>query len=127
MKTDAQLRNIERLANFLESKPDGYLHFDMEDFFHHAENVHYGSQREMILASAHLIDPVEGSCGCALGHAIAAGVDASNYQTWEEFALKAFGVTVDEWPDIFGGELAFVDNTPKAAAARLRVLLTVTA
>lgn len=122
MKTETQLRNIERLADYLDRLPENYPHFDMEDWFHPADHLPYDNERQEILASQELINPRIGSCGCALGHSAAAGVDITNWHSWNSLAHEAYGVIGDEFMYVFGG---YQPSDPKAAAERLRELLPV--
>lgn len=124
MRTQAQTENISRLASFLESLPINYPHFDMEDWFHPADHVRFSSEADEIEASEELIEPRMGSCGCALGHSRAAGVTVKA-DSWLELAREAYGIEDDEFDMVFAGELCFENNTPAAAARRLRALLPV--
>lgn len=123
IKTFNQLANIERLANYLDQLPANYPHFDMEDWFHPASGMQFSTEADEIQASAELRDPKIGSCGCALGHTIAAGINPCNTKSWVMMAQRVYGITGSEFVKVFAGDLAFVDNTPKGAARRLRALL----
>lgn len=125
MRSDVQTNNIIKLINFLESLPENYPHFDMEDWYHPHDNLTFMCEGEQIRASRELGDPQVGSCGCALGHSLAAGIDHNGSDSWRDFAETAYGISGREFDMVFSGKLAFENNTPKAAARRLKAILPI--
>lgn len=69
------------------------------------------------------------SCGtvcCALGHGPMAGIPVGDdYSSWEDYCFYNFGVDVSspEYDWLFHANWAYVDNTPKGAAKRIRIYL----
>lgn len=116
--------NLERLASYLENLPEGYLHFDMESYFHEP-SCDLRTERDEMEHSIGLTEPTMGMVGCALGHSAAAGIDPIEWDAtlWFDFAEKAYGVDPEQASYIFGGEWYAIDNTPKGAAQRIRNVL----
>lgn len=119
------IRNFNLLATYMGNLPASYTHFDMESYFHDPR-LRLATEQDEMVHSHDLIQPVEGMCGCLLGHSAAAGIPItpSQYGNWHEFALDAFGVSGREYDYLFGGEWYVEDNTVAGALRRIDTFVT---
>lgn len=113
------IKNLTKLADYLDALPDDYDHFEMSEFFLGPSNTGY----------------TDFSCGtvaCAIGHGPAAGLpltpadlDSVNKPRWGAYSEWVTGVAVlsREWDWLFSAAWWEYDNTPKGAAARIRYLI----
>ncbi len=116
-----QARNLDHLATALETLPEGYLHFDMETYYHNPK-LNLLTEADEIEAAQQGFE-VFGSCGCIIGHAPSNGLFRPGFTSWSEYASEMFGVDETGYSYLFGGEWAFCDNTPIGAARRIRTYL----
>lgn len=109
--------NLTRLADYLDSLPQGYKHFQMDSFFAHKNGFDTSDIPKK---------PVPTRCGtvaCAIGHGPAAGVPVGEHTDWEEYAAANFIPISAEYYWCFAALWAHYDDTPQGAAARIRYLL----
>lgn len=119
-----RLKNLAKLADYLETLPNDLETFDMGDFYvrDDEDTIEY-------------ITTGETHCGtpaCALGHGPAAGIimSSENLETYKSvlynsawrsylnnFVEGHFLSTPAEW--LFAGAWVAIDNTPHGAAARI--------
>lgn len=64
-----------------------------------------------------------GSVGCAVGHGPYAGIRKFKSEDWYQYSRRVFGLNYNEWIWCFDDLWIYLDNTPKGAAARIRLLL----
>jgi len=85
---DLAVRNLQRLAEYLESGLKPGTEFDMEHFYGSDSGEWYGNC---------------GSVGCAVGHGPYAGIPKSGDETWVTYAYRVFGIHLDsgEWTWLF--------------------------
>lgn len=97
--TKKQRANLERLAVHLDLGVTN-LEFDMSEY-----------QSEC------------GTIGCAAGHGPSLGISKHRSEDWDEYTYRAFGVygPASKW--MFFGLWSKTDNTPRGAAARIRIAL----
>lgn len=115
---------LERLAAYIETLPESYAHFDMESYFHDPR-LKLATEQDEMVHSIDLMQPVEGMCGCLLGHSAAAGVrwNPNDYTDWREFAKVVYGVDDTAFEYLFSGDWYVEDNTPEGAAQRIRTYI----
>ena len=123
--SEEQRANLLTLSNFLKSH-NPPPKFDMYSFMRVRNNeLEMGEE-------AYLVTPeVYTRCGttaCAVGHGPLAGIPVLNYEKWSEYASRAFGARLDDYPGepngilfgyLFGMDWRETDNTPEGAAARI--------
>jgi hypothetical protein len=137
--TRTQRSNLRKLADYLETLPRRYRHFDMTYYAEHRGEC----ELEVGSMPATAPDRFLSNCGavaCAVGHGPAAGVrmrkseyeNAIKYQDdidWNGYSERAFGADPNErmygglWHFLFGPQWRSADNTPWGAAARIRYIL----
>lgn len=119
--TQAQARNnLELLADYLMTLPEGYEHFDMATY----NEDEVGA----INNSSHC-----GTSACALGHApYVKGLPAveedpiiEDHPDFDTYCEVVFNIHTDsdEWAWLFSQDWDDVDNTPKGAAKRIYWML----
>ena len=71
-----------------------------------------------------------GTTACAAGHGPLAGIKPKPHENWEEYTRRVFGAyhsrddgPKELWHFLFAPEWEDIDNTPKGAAARIRLVL----
>lgn len=112
--------NLTKLATYLESLPDDYDHFGMDEY--NADE--FG---KVIRIENRRYDC--GTVACAVGHGPAAGIRLHKDNNWRVYAKRAFGVSASVWEDdpvwdyLFSHEWARYDDTHQGAAARIRTFL----
>lgn len=129
--TRSQRKNLAKLADYLESLPEDYAHFDMSGYLD-------GASPEAAVQYARKNGGVA-SCGtvaCALGHGPAAGVlfrpgeilppedDAPAEPDWDTYGDR-FVPAEDcaAWSWLFSGSWSWSDGHHWGAAARIRFIL----
>lgn len=134
--------NLLVLAAYLETLPENYEHFEMQDYMQNGDRTKYSTYA---LTNGGVARTTCGAAACAVGHGPAAGFlfqpeecfttdmwvteldDYVNMEmpAWEEYASRVFcdsGEYHDEYVYMFGGFWARIDNTPWGAAARIRLI-----
>jgi hypothetical protein len=136
--TKAQKRNLETLANYLDSLPPDYTHFDMATYLGHDGDC--GEDPEEILQEGHTQEYIQncGTVACAVGHGPAAGIklrrselfDSYSEIDWNDYSARVFGCHPTNyeyqpecWHFLFSSDWSECDNTPQGAAARIRYIL----
>lgn len=126
ISTSTPKERLARLAHYLETLPDTYLHFDMESYFHDPARV-LENERDEIVNSIDLILQQPGMCGCVIGHTAAAGLmipDAMiRAQHWRDVGEIVYGISGEAFDYLFGGDWYVRDNTPQGAANRIQTYL----
>lgn len=129
MLTDKQRKNCETLADYLESLPEGYAHFEMRKFltdFDHEASLKYVRENGGVASC--------GTAACAVGHGPAAGIFFRDAEIldfgnriitldWCAYSENFLPQDAPEWEWAFGGAWARADNHHYGAAARLRYIL----
>lgn len=122
--------NLKKLADYLESLPEDYRHFDMGDFLNGGltatKRINYALKGGKM-----------GACGtvaCALGHGPAAGIlfspeDTSTHDiSWSNYLEKFIGkdnsISSPIFEFLFGSDWVPIDNHHYGAAARIRYILS---
>ena len=102
--TPEQAKNLEQLATYLEGLPEDYEWFDMLSYSEEAEC---------------------GTVACACGHGPEAGIKIKFGEEWDDYAVRAFGVSYlsENWDFLFSASWASYQPTHKQAAERIRVFL----
>lgn len=124
--TPFHIANLAKLADFLDALPDNYAHFRMANYFgkYYEDDEHpYPDAEPSEVDPARLINC--GTCACAVGHGIAAGIEAMRGENWHEYERRAFGVSVRD-PNFEAWDFMFGPDNPddaKAAARRIREVL----
>jgi hypothetical protein len=126
-------RNLAKLAQYLESLPEDYRHFDMSDFASHNGDCSEVVGDAMVALAT---DPAKffsncGTVACALGHGPAAGVrmklEEAQDHDWDAYCERQFGIPAQRvnatWDFLFSSSWSFIDDTPRGAAARIRYYL----
>jgi hypothetical protein len=140
-------KNLLKLADYLESLPKDYKHFDMATFASHYGNHDLPMPSDVMAAKspkAFLADC--GTVACAVGHGPAAGIAvkpdellASTFGgrkkvydvAWGQYSGRVFGVDPTKifsgssrvFQFLFGGDWDDIDNHHYGAAARIRYFL----
>jgi len=114
--------NLLRLAQYLDTLPTDYSHFDMK-FYVQNGGIQGGFDPINI---SHLSDC--GTVACAVGHAPSIpGLEAAPRERWDGYVSRVFGIRTEEYDEeflfMFGSGWADVDNTPAGAAKRIRYFL----
>jgi hypothetical protein len=135
------IKNLLKLATYLESLPENYEHFEMRDYLDGGDPTKY---QTYALTNG---GPMKtcGAAACAVGHGPSAGflflpeelmedhiyneslheyVDFLN-PDWHQYAARVFCDSEeyeDEYRYMFGGYWSRSDNTPWGAAARIRLI-----
>lgn len=120
--TPQQRENLRKLADYLALLPPSSS-FDMR---YYSTDAHGNN----------IPRPTSHACGtvaCALGHGPQAGVAPIPYETWDDYAARAFGLDPNDhlngsilrnsWAWCFEAEWVHFDNTPSGAAKRIYHLL----
>lgn len=132
--TRTQRSNLAKLADYLESLPEDYSHFEMRDYAGLRETdpvlVKYARENGGVAQC--------GTVACAVGHGPAAGIlfrrkadfytraDGTSVLLWEPYSARFVPRDGDEELEFdwaFGSPWAFADNHHWGAAARIRYLL----
>lgn len=109
--------NLKILCLKLESLPEDYEHFGMDDYY-------YTPNKRYTLPHKALSPTDCGTVACAAGHAPSAGiVPSSPGMSWEGYIDEYFELSDDEYYWCFGCEWSDVDNTHQGAAKRIRWML----
>lgn len=136
--TRANIKNLDKLATYLESLPEDYEHFNMQDYVLQVPNWNENLIRYM-LKNGGLFNNC-GSPGCALGHGPSAGITARNgvdivkdsegdpKVEWDAYASRFVPYGPDGnrtrlWDFLFGGSWGQTDDTHRGAAGRIRFIL----
>lgn len=139
--TPRRRANLIKLADYLESLPRDYKHFDMGNYAeHHGDHEFDAGSFEQ----AFYADPAEtindcGTVACAVGHGPAAGIPfAKKHLTreksawsndyyydidWDAYASNFVDERSAAWTWMFDGFWDVVDNHHYGAAARIRYYL----
>lgn len=136
--TDENVKNLDKLATYLEGLPADYEHFEMHDFI---EGKPRWNQKvvDYMLKNGGLYENC-GAPGCALGHGPSAGIlarqgvdilkdfEGDSYVDWDTYSTRFVAYDIEEarprvWDFFFGGAWSDVDNTHQGAAARIRFVL----
>jgi hypothetical protein len=110
------VKNLDKLATYLEGLPFGYSHFDMQLYIDGQESLPYLRCEENFC----------GTAACALGHGPAAGIcytGTNLFADWEGYAAKFTDRDALLWVWLFNDEWRHTDNTHQGAAARIRYVL----
>lgn len=116
--TKVNLKNLKKLADYLESLPRSYRHFDMENFI--ADREAYDERVVTYMLKNGGLYNNCGTPGCALGHGPAAGVLAergtdivktawtvAEKVDWEQYGYRFVDEETDEyrliWDFLFSG------------------------
>lgn len=118
-------KNLLKLADYLESLPADYKHFDMSSYIENSKAAMYyaktGRKGNQKIVSC-------GTVACAVGHGPAAGISIKNYVNsinvvdWSAYADEQFSGD-DEFDWLFGSIWTGIDNHHWGAAARIRFML----
>lgn len=132
---DEQRANLLQLANYLDSLPPDYSHFDMKFWLDHRGECDIDTEELMIRSSKEYFENC-GTVACAAGHGPAAGIpflESEHWYAniwWSDYIYRAFGVmvvpqglTTTLGNFMFGGDWKYRDNTHYGAAARIRYFL----
>ena len=109
---DLDVRNLQRLAKYLESGLKPGTEFDMKHFY-----------------NSHEADAATecGTVGCAVGHGPYAGIPKSQEETWAEYSYRVFGIPSysNAWEWLFGVRWAYSEKFSDhlSAAKRIHVFL----
>jgi hypothetical protein len=133
-----QRANLLKLANYLESLPASYKHFDMSAYARYNGDSVLSMPPELYA----VLDPKTflGKCGtvaCAVGHGPAAGIELTDEEQafrlmWYRYSARAFGADhyirrssyyMKVFDFLFSADWAVYDNHHYGAAARIRYLL----
>lgn len=129
--TRSQRANLRKLADYLESLPEDYRHFDMHDYMGNDASA-------AALEYARKNGGVEqcGTVACAVGHGPAAGIlfrpsdftrnwDGTPALSWGSYSRRFTprGYDEPEFDWAFGSYWRSLDNHHWGAAARIRYLL----
>lgn len=128
MLTATQRRNLVKLADYLESLPKSYKHFEMKSYFirngiTRADEVRYAKK------NGGLDQFPCGTVACAVGHGPSAGVlfRPGDIDVWGEpnwnFYSRRFCYHGAAFIFMFGSDWSRVDNHHWGAAARIRYIL----
>lgn len=133
-----QRANLLKLAEYLESLPPSYKHFDMTDYAYHKGTHDLPLPPDVMAATR----PVEflsdcGTVACAAGHGPAAGIKLRSDELgrrgsrfvdvrWVAYIERAFGIDAftPTFGFLFGGDWREADNHHYGAAARIRFFLS---
>jgi hypothetical protein len=130
--TRSQRKNLAKLADYLESLPKGYRHFDMMSFLEERKRAKRGAVVEYVRSNGGVNQC--GTVACAVGHGPAAGVlfyrreltlDGDNNLAphWEVYTARFVPRFGREFSWAFGADWYGTDNHHWGAAARIRHLL----
>lgn len=115
-------RNLTKLANYLDTLPDGYKHFDMNKFYADRFDGFFTSETNLNEC---------GAVACAVGHGLVAGITPlphhwakSGRINWASYSDDLFLRQSDAWDFMFASGWAVYDNSPRGAAARIRYVLS---
>jgi hypothetical protein len=129
-----QRQNLLKLADYLDSLPPDYQHFDMLFYTEHFGECEFDPDE----AAAKGLQYLEncGTVACAVGHGPAAGVALNSNEkrrlahwgtpgaiAWGEYSRRAFYSRPSEFAFLFASDWAEFDNHHYGAAARIRYLL----
>lgn len=132
--------NLKKLANYLESLPEDYSHFDMRSFIlksRYQDPAGYWQARsdEVNYATMGGLPEYCGTAACAVGHGPAAGITLSSAYLygnnmvvdWARYSLACFTEEATTntalWSFLFGSKWVTIDNHHWGAAARIRYIL----
>lgn len=149
--TRSQRDNLGKLATYLESLPEDYVHFSMDIFigdplYDEKENDSVPEESTFTAYAKRNGGVSQFGCGtvaCAIGHGPAAGVlfrysrefDTESYRDesgtlikvqspdWPEYSTRFAPKDSILWNWLFGGDWDRHDNTHRGAAARIRFVL----
>jgi hypothetical protein len=150
---DNHRNNLLKLADYLESLPENYGHFDMFRYASHQGDCDLPQDVNIMAATA----PQDflsncGTVACAVGHGPAAGImpspklladtELQNFPdfSWNDYVQEAFGIRLDGMVEnhfdqdvhrqehlrfdfMFGSKWSHWDNSHYGAAARIRYYL----
>lgn len=131
--TKENVANLRRLADYLDSLPEGYEHFSMEVYYVDPKSARYSSKTTPERAAR--LGMGCGTSACALGHGPAAGIVPVPNTGWGEYAFLFVGNHGFVDPQYYlpmSGLWSFLFspnwyrptvNTPHQAAARIRYAL----
>jgi len=128
------VRNLRKLAEYLERLPADYRHFEMSTYASLSVGSSTPTTRQLIELEANRINDYaldvrgvvsQSGCGyvaCAVGHGPAAGISPlATHEVWTSYSLRVFGSAAEDW--CFSALWTDYDNTHRGAAARIRWLL----
>jgi hypothetical protein len=136
-----QRQNLVKLADYLESLPERYKHFNMSSFADHNGDCNVDKDFEMLVVKKPEVFLSNcGTVACAVGHGPAAGlapileefdIQGRGKQRrvvdfdWHSYTVRVFGVygLTYEFSWMFGGMWSDIDNHHYGAAARIRYFL----
>ncbi len=133
MTTALQARNLNKLADYLDTLPANYQHFDMAIYYGYDKQVAKDEGEPDEVYYIHSITPEDadckpssfacGSAACAVGHGPSAGIKPrTDDYTWSDYAFRVFGTKLSTPA---GGYMFGPDN-PNChfqAASRIRNFL----
>lgn len=115
-------RNLTKLANYLDTLPEGYEHFDMDKFYADRFDGFFTSETNL---------NERGAVACAVGHGPAAGIRPRKHHWrgngrigWVSYSEELLLPDGEVWDFLFSNGWAERDNTPRGAAARIRYVLS---
>ena len=120
-RTKEQNENLLKLANHLESLPEDYEHFGMQNFFIVESDENLGHFPDVVKNSEALSHC--GTVACAVGHGPFIGIEPLEGEYWTAYSERVFTRDLGEWDWCFGSNWVFLDNTAQGAAKRIKVLL----
>lgn len=131
--TKTQRANLTKLADYLETLPKSYRHFDMSSFFNRGE-FDYEDEVRYALENGGVKNC--GTSACAIGHGPSAGilmprkmaVDGwqPNWYAYTQLFIGTFDFHTQRrrfFEFMFGGHWDNIDNHHYGAAARIRFVL----
>ena len=120
------ITNLTLLANYLNTLPDNYAHFDMSLYLTDTDE---DNTSELGISEIAYYKPTNcGTSACAVGHApYVPGMPQPNDADygWSDYSERIFELeSYDKaWDWCFSAAWDDIDNTPKGAAARIRYLI----
>jgi hypothetical protein len=130
--TPRRRANLEKLADYLESLPRNYKHFDMGDYAQHTGDHDFDGKTFEQAFHADPLNTVKdcGTVACAVGHGPAAGIPLAKAHLtkdgdgdwdidWDSYAANFTPSHTDAWNWMFGSSWEDEDNHHFGAAARI--------
>jgi hypothetical protein len=147
--TNEMRANLAKLANYLDTLPDDYPHFEMATYLYHQGPHSYNPERALAEGKDDVYLNDCGTVACMVGHGPAAGIpidrerDIYEEHEWNEKETELVFVKRVNWDSyvereliagtdevnwslfsfLFGGIWTHRDNTPRGGAARIRYAL----
>jgi hypothetical protein len=132
MSNSKQRANLKKLADYLDTLPPDYKHFDMTYYTDHEGNCDLEDIDELASKRPQEFLANCGTVACAIGHGPAAGIrryrtdiDCDGDFDWDEYSERVFGCISDNevFEYLFDSNWCHNDNTHYGAAARIRYYL----